>query len=123
MKARLLLVGALALAVAPLAGEQRVTIKLGGTVAFAPADLVVRTTVQADEDNRSIEIVAESIDFYRSSQIQLEGKHAPRTTLFHLRNLPGGKYEVRAILRGPGGRQLAFAQSPFNVVDDAKVDR
>lgn len=116
MKVRLFLVGALMLAVTPLGGGQRLAMKLAGTVAFAPADLVVQTTVPADEDNRAIEIVAESSDFYRSSEVPLEGKSAPRTTLFRFRSLPGGEYDVRAILKGPGGRQLASVQSHFNVV-------
>jgi len=123
MKVRLLLGCALLMAIAPLGGEQRLTMKLAGTVAFAPADLVVRTTVPADDDNRAIEIVAESIDFYRSSEIQLEGARAPRTTMFHLRSLPGGSYEVRAILKGPGGRRLASVQGLFNVVGSPASDR
>lgn len=123
MRVWLFLVCALVLATATLGSEQRLAMKLAGAVAFAPADLVVRTTVPADEENRAIEIVAESIDFYRSSEIQLEGERAPRTTMFHLRSLPGGQYEVRAILKGPGGRRLALVQSRFSVVDNPASDR
>ena len=54
--------------------------------------------IEADQDNRAVEIVAESADFYRSSQIQLEGDKAPRTTNFEFRSLPPGTYEVRALL-------------------------
>ena len=60
--------------------------------------------IEADQDNRAVEIIAESADFYRSSEIQLEGDKAPRTTNFEFRSLPPGTYEVRALLIGTGGR-------------------
>ena len=87
----------------PVGAGERMTMKVSPAVAFAPANLVVRTTVEADADNRSIEIVAESPDFYRSSEIQLEGDKAARTTTFEFRSLPSGTYEVRAKLIGPDG--------------------
>ena len=70
-------------------------------VAFAPADLVVRASIEANAENRAIEVVLDSPDFYRSSLIELEGERAPRTTVFELRNLPGGRYVVTTRLFGP----------------------
>ena len=60
---------------------ERITLKVSLAVAFAPANLVVRTTILADAENRAVQIVAESDDFYRSSELQLEGDKAARTKI------------------------------------------
>ena len=100
----------------PIGAGERITVKVSPAVAFAPANLVVRTMIEADQENRAVEIIAESADFYRSSQIQLEGDKAPRTTNFEFRSLPPGNYEVRALLIGAGGEQRAFARQTINVI-------
>jgi hypothetical protein len=102
---------------------QRITIKLSPAVAFAPANLVVRAIVEADADNRSMEVVAESADFYRSSEIQLEGDRAPRTSQFEFRSLPPGTYEVRASLIGAGGQQRGVVRQQVNVIASGSGDR
>src|ERR1044071_2272441 len=72
MKVRAALLGILTLiATLPLGAGERITMKVSPAVAFAPANLIVRTMVVADEENRAIEIIAESQDFYRSSMVQL----------------------------------------------------
>jgi hypothetical protein len=99
------------------AGESdRMTLRVSPAVAFAPANLAVRATIAADESNRAIEIVAESETFYRSSEIQLEGDHAPRTSLFEFRSLPPGTYEVRATLRGSRGEDRTTIRQQVNVI-------
>jgi len=107
----------------PVGAGERMTMKVSPAVAFAPANLVVRTTVEADADNRSIEIVAESPDFYRSSEMQLEGDKAARTTTFEFRSLPPGTYEVRAKLIGPGGQARAAVRQQVNVMASGAGDR
>jgi hypothetical protein len=117
MKVRTVLFGILLLAGSPpLGAGERLTLKVSPAVAFAPANLVVRTTILADADNRAVEIVAESDDFYRSSQIQLEGERAARITTFEFRSLPPGTYEVRANLLGADGRSRAMSRQQVNVI-------
>jgi len=117
MKVRTVLFGILLLAGSqPLGAGERLTLKASPAVAFAPANLVVRTTILADADNRAVEIVAESDDFYRSSQIQLEGERAARITTFEFRSLPPGTYEVRANLLGADGRSRAMSRQQVNVI-------
>ena len=117
MKWRVVMLGVvIASAASPIRANDRLALRVSPTVSFAPANLVVRATVEANRDNRSIEIVAESDDFYRSSQMQLDGDRAPRTTLFEFRSLPTGYYQVRATLRGVSGNELASMQTPINVV-------
>jgi hypothetical protein len=97
-------------------GRDRLNLRVSPAVAIAPADLTVRATVEASESNRAIEIIAESGDFYRSSEIPLDGENAPRTTRFEFRGLPGGTYAVRAVLKGANDGVLARAHQEFNVI-------
>lgn len=99
------------------AGEhERMTVRVSPAVCFAPANLIVRAMIQADPDNRVVQIAAESADFYRSSEIQLDGDRAPRTTTFEFRSLPPGTYEVSAILRGTGGEERAAVHHQVQVI-------
>jgi hypothetical protein len=90
--------------------------RVSPSVAFAPANLVVKTMVESNQENRSIEIIAESEEFYRSSEVELDGDRAPRTTIFQFRSLPSGSYRVRAVLRGAGGHEIAYSQVSLSVV-------
>jgi hypothetical protein len=124
MKVRAALFGVLMLTSAlPLGAGQRLTLKVSPAVSFAPANLVVRATIVADADNRAVEIVAESDDFYRSSQIQLEGDRAARTNMFEFRSLPPGTYEVRANLVGADGQSRAMVRQQINVFASGAGDR
>lgn len=107
----------------PLGAGQRLTLKVSPAVSFAPANLIVRATIVADADNRAVEIVAESDDFYRSSQIQLEGERAAHTNMFEFRSLPPGTYEVRASLVGADGRSRAVARQQVNVFASGGSER
>ena len=99
------------------AGEpDRMTMRVSPAVSFAPANLVVRATIAANDENRSIVIIAESPEFYRSSEIQLDGARAPRSTMFEFRSLPSGVYEVKATLRGSGGEERAAVRQQVNVM-------
>ena len=83
----------------------KLSLRVSPSVSNAPAEVVVTATVERDADNRSIEIAAESDDFFRSSLITLEGDQAPRTTQLHLKNLPGGEYTVMVVLHGSHGER------------------
>ena len=107
----------------PVGAGERITLKVSPAVAFAPANLVVRATVEADADNRAIEIVAESTNFYRSSEIQLEGDKAARTNTFEFRSLPPGTYEVRAKLLSASGQTRAAVRQQVNVIASGAADR
>ena len=95
----------------PLGAGENVAMKVFPVVSFAPAYLRVRATIETNADNRAIEVVAESPDFYRSSMNELNGERAPRTTVFQLQNLPGGRYEVTTRLFGPSGQIRALIHS------------
>lgn len=117
MKLRASLFGVLLLtSTLPLGAGERMTLRVSPSVSFAPANLIVRAHIEANSENRGVEVVAESPEFYRSSEIQLDGEHAPRTNTFEFRSLPPGTYEVRATLMGPGGSARASVRQQVNVI-------
>jgi hypothetical protein len=77
---------------------------------LAPGALIVQFIVKRDADNRALAVTAEAPDFYRSSQIPLEGDRAPRATVFHLHGLPATIYEVTGTLVGSTGQRATTIQ-------------
>jgi hypothetical protein len=124
MRSRHLLCGMLVVLATPLGmrGGERLAMRVSPAVAFAPADLIVRMTIESNNANRAVEIIAESTDFYRSSEIPLNGDKAPRTAQLAFRSLPGGVYSVRAVLKGANDEQLAQTRQEVSVVASA-LDR
>src|SRR5499427_7367 len=125
MKVRACVLGILIASAAtlPVGAGEPITLKVSPAVAFAPANLVVRAIVEANAANRAIEIVAESTDFYRSSEMQLEGEKAAQTSTFEFRSLPPGTYEVRARLLGANGQARASMRHQVNVMASGAWDR
>jgi hypothetical protein len=100
----------------PLGAGERLAMSVSPAVSFAPAHLVVRAKIEADGQNRAMKVAAESGDFYRASEVELDGDKAPRTSMFEFRSLPPGDYQVTATLLGADGHQLAYAHTRVNVV-------
>ena len=120
MKMRAALLGILMLITTlPTGARDRIAIIVSPTVAFAPANLIVRTMIEVDPENRAVTLIAESDDFYRSSEIPLEGDKAPRTTTFEFHSLPPGIYEVRATLTGAGGEHRGSVRRSVNIMSSA----
>jgi len=118
MKIRIGLVCAFVVAASPLAAGEPLSLKVRPQVAMAPATVTVLTTIEPDMQNRMVEIVAESDDFYRSSHIQLEGDRARRTSLVELRGLPAGAYDVRVTLKGPGDVTRAVIRQTVQIMGE-----
>src|SRR5580765_2728213 len=106
MSIRVLVLTLLALSGAPLRAGEHIGVHVPPSVAFAPADLQVRAFIQADEENRALQIIAESHNFYSSSEIQLDGDKAPTTTTVEFRTVPVGLYSVRVVVKGTGGKEI-----------------
>ena len=93
-----------------LNGGQPLRLHVTPLMAAAPAFISVRAMVEASEDNRALEIVAQSSDFFRSSRIELDGRNAPPLSVFQYPNLPPGLYEVSAILIGANGQRAGVSR-------------
>jgi hypothetical protein len=121
MKKRAIVVGVLTTSVylgATLDAGQPLRMQVSPAVARAPADLVVRVSVDADAGDRFLRVIAESADFYRSSEISIDGERTPPMNVFEFRNLPPGMYHVTGVLVGVNGRRaavskLATVEPPF----------
>jgi len=99
----------LAIALPSAAGEP-LAMRVSPRMALEPALLTVQTTIEADADNRELDIVAESGNFYRSSSIHLDGANAPRLNVFEFKNLPTGTYDVTSVLVGSSGRRAIVSR-------------
>jgi hypothetical protein len=97
-------------------GGDQLKIAVSPAQSFAPSNLNIRARVIPHADNRALTVVADSEDFYRSSQITLDGERAPATIMFQFQAVPGGDYEVYAVLTDRAGHQRALAQQPVRVI-------
>lgn len=113
---RAVLCGILMVASISLDASEPLRIRVSPAVSFAPACVRIHTTIEADQNNRAVEIAANSEDFYRSSRIQLEGDKAARTNIFEFPGLPEGEYEVTATLFGSDGRPRGQVRQTVSVV-------
>jgi len=96
---------------APAAAPPPVTVKVVPNVGMAPATVRVTVKVEPDGRNRGLMVEADSQDFYSSSEITLDGNESSRTQRFEFKNLPPGRYEIRATVeRNDGNRQMANAE-------------
>jgi hypothetical protein len=94
----------------PLDGGQPLMLQVSPLMAAAPAFISVRAVVEANDDNRALEIVAQSSEFFRSSRIDLEGRAAPPLSVVQYPNLPPGTYDVTAVLIGTQGQRAAVTR-------------
>ena len=89
----------------------RLDLRVTPTVSLAPASVVVRAIVEHDSQNRVLEIVADSLDFYRRTVVDLDGEQAPKTTELKLNDIPGGEYNVSATLTTAHGVKMTVRRS------------
>jgi hypothetical protein len=84
---------------------QPLSLEVSPLVAPGPAFVRVRAFVEPNDDNRSLEIVAQSPEFYRSSHVGLDGRNSPRMAVVEYPRLPPGRYEISGVLVGVGGKR------------------
>ena len=77
---------------------EKLDLRVSPAISLAPASVVVRAIVEHDSQNRELEIVADSSEFYRRTVVELDGEQAPKTTELKLIDIPGGEYEITATL-------------------------
>ena len=82
----------------------------------APTNLRIRVHVEPSTDNRALEVSADSVLYYRSSRVQLDGAESPRTISFDIANAPAGDYEVIGTLISSAGRQRAVVRRHVSVI-------
>jgi hypothetical protein len=123
MKIGLLVGGLLVSAGSGLGAGPMFDVHVSPSVSAAPATVRIRVTVAPAADNRAVAIAVDSDDFFRSSEVALEGDRAPRTIFIEYKSLPPGRYEIRGVLVGSRGQQVGVARSGIVVTGIADSDR
>jgi hypothetical protein len=90
--------------------------KVSPAHSFAPANLHVLLRVEPDERNRTLSAIADSEEFYRSTEVQLDGDRAPRTIAIEFPAVPGGEYRVSSVVLDSSGRPRARVSQQVYVV-------
>ena len=106
-----LTMASLLVSVSGLTAHEKISLRVTPSISQAPAYVRVIAQIQRDPANRRLEITADSVDFYRSSTINLEGAEAPRVTEFQLKNLPRGEYTISAVVIDDLGRRSVAQRS------------
>ena len=116
MKRLLLICGLLALAAMPVGAGDQLKMAVSPAHSFAPAVLRVRVSIEPSAANRSLEVIADGDQFYRSSEIQLEGDHSPATFNLEMRDVPEGDYRVVGILKDGAGHERSLVYQDVKVL-------
>src|SRR5262245_34394373 len=104
MRGRVILCGLLMSTFGTFAGASgKLSMAASPEISYAPAHLIVRTTIEPNDQNRFIQIEIDSNDYYRSSRIELNGAESPRTSIIEFRSVPGGEYMISARLLDEAG--------------------
>ncbi len=99
---------------APQASEPALELRL--TSRYAVAKELVRSLVRVapHPDNRFLRVTVDSLNYYSSSDIQLEGAFAVKNHFFAWKSLPPGVYDVVVTVFGPDGPR-SQRRAPFEV--------
>ena len=99
------------------AAQSQLRISVYPSYTLAPANVRVQALIEPARENRAVEFVLESPQYYRSSTIELEGEQAARMHVVQFRALPGGTYEVRVVLVGGDGGARAVLYHRVMVIE------
>jgi hypothetical protein len=97
----------------------RLSLKVTPQAAFAPVNLRVSVTIEPNASNRTLAVMADSEDFYRSSEVPLEGDRAPHVVTVEFRGVPGGDYQITGMLIDQTGESRGIAQQLARVLSPA----
>jgi len=103
------------LSVSRMTGSDAVSVSVSPTVAHEPARITIRVSVEPDSDNRALDVITESKNFFRRSYRQLEGERSARSSVFEYDGLPAGDYEIRVVLIAMDGTPGAIAVARMRI--------
>ena len=85
------------------ADRQKLTVRVTPLVRFVRGDARGMAIVPRHADNRLLRVILESADYYRLSELPLEGEDAPLTHPLYWQDLPPGSYCVTVQVYGATG--------------------
>ena len=86
-----------------LATETRLTVRVTPLMVLVGSDARGLITVPRHSENRLVRVILESVDYYSSSDVPLDGANAAQNHFFYWRQLPPGSYEVTVEVYGVTG--------------------
>ena len=116
MRVILMLSALLSLTTIPASTGEHLRIDVSPLMSFAPSNFKILTRLVPSDENRILDIIADSGEFYRSSQIPLEGERAPAIIALEFRDMPPGDYEVYGVLTDRAGERRAVSRQRVRVV-------
>ena len=93
----LLILGAFTAVGSP--AKEIVEIRVRGHYYSAPATVPIIVAVEPSERNRVLSVEADGEDYYRASEIELDGDKEKRLHTLEFKSLPAGEYVLRAEVR------------------------
>ncbi len=91
------------------AASQPVELRIRGHYFTEPATVQIAVTVEPDAENRVLRVEADSERLFRSTEVLLEGDTDRRFHTIEFRNLPAGRYTLRAEVLSSGSRVRGVA--------------
>jgi hypothetical protein len=86
------------------------------------SNMLIQTMVEPEAENRQLEAIADSDDFFGRSVVDLEGERAARVNIFRFSGVPRGIYNVRVTVLDRDGHERASEEQWFAVAGSALRD-
>ena len=83
--------------------KEHVEIRVHGHYFSAPATIPVTVAVEPGAGNRALMVEVDGDNYYRSSGKDLDGEKEKRLHVMEFRNLPAGRYALRARVMSKDG--------------------
>jgi hypothetical protein len=95
---------------------EELTLRLTARFLSAPGYLRSLIRVSPNDRNRLLRVEIDSAEYYRSSEIQLDGASAPMSHWVDWKDVPAGKYSLVVSVLGASGERRATRQADFQVL-------
>ena len=79
--------------------KEIVEIRVRGHYYAAPATVPVVVAVEPRAENRTLVVEADGEEYFRSSEVELDGEKEKRLHSLEFKSLPAGEYTLRAVVR------------------------
>lgn len=101
----------------------QLTLRMVPRVVSAPAFLRSLVRVAPNGANRVVRVEIDSDNYYRSSDIPLEGASAPTSHFVDWKQVPAGKYDLIVSVLGTSGDARAVRRLNFQVLGISSDER
>jgi len=109
-------------AVAPATPADELTLRMTPRIVSAPGYLRSLIRVSPNNANRVLRVEIDSDNYYRSSDIPLEGASAPMSHFVDWKQVPAGNYDLIVSVLGTSGDARAVRRLNFQVVGISNND-